>query len=336
MRKAVLPAALLVAAMALQAGAGLARAAVIEEIVASVNGQIITRSELEEREGQVMAQLSSRYVGDELDQQVERMKKNLLSDMIREMILLQRAEILGLELDKVFQQALSQLKEQQNIKTQEELDQILKQEGISKDELRQTLLRFNVPDIMINLEVREKISVTDQETSDYFEKHKEDFRVEENITVQEIVLTAEGRSTEELDKLAATVQEELKSGTPFNELVVKYWQAPSRFKDGEIGPFKRGDLSPEIESAVMTLKPGEVSAPITSKAGVHIIKMKTHAVAKDPNLEDSRKEIVARLKQAKFSEALEKYFKMLMETNRIDVNPNYKQYDERASPTRDS
>ena len=318
------------AVMICAAGVQPARAAVVEEIVAWVNGQIITRSELQEREGQVMAQLSSRFVGDELDQQVDRMKKNLLSDMIRELILLQRAEILGLELDKVYQQALTQLKEQQGIKTQEELDQVLKQEGISKDELRTTLLRFNVPDIMINLEVREKINVTDQEISDYFAQHKEDFRVEESFTVQEIVLTPEGRTPEELDKLAAAVEDEVKAGTAFNELVVKYSQAPSRFQDGEIGPFKRGDLAPQIETVALALKPGEVSAPIVTKAGIHIIKMKTYVTAKDPALEDARKDITAKLKQGRFTEALDKYFKMLMESNRVEVNPNYKQYDQRS------
>jgi len=163
------------------AAASRARAAVVEEIAAWVNGQIITRSELLARENQVMTQLSSRLVGDELDRQVETARGSLLNDMVRELILLQRAEILGLELEKVFQQALTQLKEQQGIKSQEELEVVLKEEGISKDELKDTLLRFNVPDIMVNLEVREKISVTDQEAADHFEKNREKYRVEEML-----------------------------------------------------------------------------------------------------------------------------------------------------------
>jgi parvulin-like peptidyl-prolyl isomerase len=310
--------------------ASLPRAAVIEEIAAWVNGQIITRSQLLERERQVVAQLSSRYVGDELDKEAERARANLLSDMIREVILLQRAEILGLELDKVFQQALSQLKEQQGIKTNEDLEALLKQEGITRQELRETLLRFNVPDIMVNLEVRDKISITDQEVTDYFEKHREDFRIEESFTVQEIVLTQEGRTPEELTRLGATVMEESKAGTPFNELVVKYSQAPSRFKDGMMGPLKRGDLSSEIESAALALQPGAVSEPISTKAGLHIIRLESHALAKDPNLTDARAHITSKLKQERFVVVLTEYFKNLMESNLIEVNANYKQYDQRS------
>src|SRR5262245_17326005 len=196
-----------IAALALCAILAPARAAVVEEIAASVNGRIITRSQLLQRESQLMSQLNSRYVGDELDRQIEQARGSLLTDMIREEVLIQRAEILGLELDKVFNQALTQLKEQQHIESQEELEKVLEDEGISKEELKDTLLRFNVPDIMVNLEVREKISVTDQEIEEQFAKNKENYRVEESFSIQEIVLTSEDRTTQDLNDLAAKVME---------------------------------------------------------------------------------------------------------------------------------
>jgi peptidyl-prolyl cis-trans isomerase SurA len=307
-----------------------ARADVVEEVAASVNGRIITRSELQERERVLEAQLASRYVGDELDHELARMRANLLTDMIREMILMQRAEILGLELDKVYQQALTQLKEQQGIKTNEELDQVLKKEGISKDELRESLLRFNVPDIMVNLEVRDKIVVTDAEIADYFDKNKETFRTEEQFTIREIVLTQEGRTAEELTQAGEQVLKELAAGTSFNELVVKYSQAPSRFQEGKMGPFKKGELASELETAALSLKEGEVSKAIPTRAGLHIIKLETHTLPKPPDLEASRGEITSRLKQMKFQTDLKNYFEMLLKSNRINVNPNYKQYDQRS------
>lgn len=324
----VAPPAKALAAVALCAAAAApaARAEIVEEIVASVNGQIITRSELLQRENTVIAQLSSRLVGDDLERQTEQARRTLLTDMIREVILLQRAEILGLELEKVFQQALTQLKEQQGIKTQEELDEVLKEEGISKDELKETLLRYNVPDIMVNLEVREKIAVTDPEVAEHFEKNREQYRTEESFAIQEIVLTQENRTPQELADLAAKVMEESRAGTPFNELVVKYSQAPSRFNDGKIGPLKRGDLAPELEAAALALKPGEVSEPRATRAGYHIVRLESYTAPKEPSLEEARPKIVSALKQQRFAEAIEKYFKMLHETNRIKINPNYKQY----------
>ncbi len=309
---------------------GSARAAVIEEIVAQVNGKIITRSQLMEREQQVMAQVSSRLVGDELDAAVDRARRTLLTDMIREEILLQRAEILGLELEKVFQQALQQLKENQGIKTQDELDEVLRNEGLTRDELRETLLRYNVPEIMINLEVRDKISVTEEEVSEYFDKHKDSFKIEESFTISEIVLSEEGLSGRELAELAARVEAELKSGAKFNEMVVKYSRAPSRFKDGKIGPVPKGDLASDIEKAAEALKPGEVSPPLKTRAGYHIIRLEEHVLPQDPTLENSKQRILGKLKQEKFTGELRKFFSSLMDTNLIKVNPNYKQYDDRT------
>jgi len=320
-------AAILVAAVCALAPA--ARAAVVEEIAASVNGRIITRTQLMQRETQILSQLNSRYVGDELDKKVEEARSSLLTDMIREEILIQRAEILGLELDKVFNQALTQLKEQQHIETQEELDKVLEEEGISREELKDTLLRFNVPDIMVNLEVREKISVTDKEIVEQFEKDKEKYRVEESFTIAEIVLTAEDRTPDELKELAAKVMEEVRAGAPYNELVVKYSQAPSRFQDGKMGPLKRGDLAAPIESAVLALKPGEVSEPIPTRAGIHIVRLDSYTAPQEPTLENARAKITTELKQQKFATGVEAYFKMLQETNRIEVNPNYKAYDKK-------
>lgn len=316
--------------LALFAPAAAVRAEVVEEIAAWVNGQIITRSELLAREDTLVAQLSSRFVGDQLDRELARMRRTLLTDMIRELVLLQRAENLGLELDKVYQQALNQLKEQQGIKTNEELDRVLKEEGISKEELRDTLLRFNVPDIMVNLEVREKISVTDEEVEAYFKKNREALATPEEITIREIVLTSEGRTPEELRALGAQVMEESRAGTKFEELVIKHSQAPSRFNEGLIGPVKRGDLMKELEQAALALQPGMISEPIPTRAGLHIVKLESHTQAKDPNLEEARGAILTRIKQEKFNAQLEGYLKSLMETNRIEVNPLYKQFDQRS------
>lgn len=304
-----------------------ARAAIVEEIAASVNGRIISRTRLLQRETQIMSQLHARFVGDELDKQVEQARGSLLTDMIREEVLIQRAEILGLELDKVFAQALTQLKEQQHIETQEELDKVLEEEGISKEELKETLLRFNVPDIMVNLEVRDKISVTDREVEEQFGKNKEKYRIEESFIIEEIVLTSEDRSQQELKDLAAKVMEEVRAGAPYNELVVKYSQAPSRFQDGKMGPLKRGELAAEIETVALALKPGEVSEPIPTRAGIHIVRLQSYTAPQEPTLENARPKITTELKQQKFAAGVENYFKMLQETNRIEVNANYKAYD---------
>ncbi|MFQ5701068.1 MAG: peptidyl-prolyl cis-trans isomerase [Acidobacteriota bacterium] len=318
----------ILAIVAAAIGVTSAHAVIVEEIAAWVNGKIITRSQLLERERAMVSQISARAVGADLDRQLERMRATLLSDMIREEILMQRAEILGLELDKVVKQATEQLKQQQGIKTNAELEALLEKEGISKDELKDTLLRFNVPDVMINLEVRDKIVVTDEEVEDYFASHRGQFQTPETFSIREIVFTKKEHPPEELDSLGAKVMEELEAGTPFNELVVKYSEAPSRFKDGLIGPVHRGDLVREIEEAVLSLDVGQVSGPIPTPAGVHIVKLESHTQAEDPDLDEARGKVIRLIKRQKFKQALTDYFDMLMKSNRIEVNPLYAKYNQ--------
>ena len=307
-----------------------AGAAVIEEIAAWVNGAIITRSQVLDREEAMVTQFSARYVGDELDSEIERMRGALLTDMIREEMLLQRAEILGLELDKVFEQALENLKQQQGIKTNDELDAVLKQEGLTRDELRETLLRFNVPDIMINLEVRDKIVVTDEDVEKYFKRNESEFRSEEEFSIREIVVQYSEHSAEEFKEILAKVKDEVGLGVPFSEMVVKYSEAPSRFNEGLIGQLHRGDLMRELEAAALSLEVGGVSDVIMTPAGFHVVMLESHTLPEEPDLEEARSSIVAKLKKEKFAEALLDYFDMLFETNRIEVNQLYKKYDQRS------
>jgi peptidyl-prolyl cis-trans isomerase SurA len=317
---------MLIALVALGAAGAPARAEVIEEVAAFVNGQILTLSEMVEREAQIRQQLSRQFEGSDLEAKMTEARKNLLTDMIRELLLVQRAEIMGLDLDKVYQQAVDNLKEQQGIKTNDEMNALLKQEGLTKEELRKMLLRFNVPDIMINLEVRQKITITDDEVKAYFEKHREEFRVEESYKIREVVLLSEGHTDQELRDIAAKVKAEHEAGTSFTELVLKYSEAPSRFQEGIIGPVSAADLSPALRAAVEKMKQGEVSEPIQMSHGLHIVQLDTKTEAKEPDADAMRAGIENKLRQEKFGGALEDYWQRLYKENRINVPPRYRAF----------
>lgn len=319
-------AVLALAAVLLAAFTGLARAEIIEEVVAWVNGQILTRSDLLERESQVLAQLSVQFSGAEFDERAVEVRKRILTDMVREVLLLQRAEIMGLDLDRVFKSALENLKEQQGIKTNDEMKKLLRQEGITNDELREILLRFNVPDIMINLEVRQKIVVSDEEVQGYFDEHREEFKMEETYTIREIVVLSEGHDRAGLEEIAGKIQTDLDAGLPFTEMVLKHSEAPSRFQEGSVGPLRAPDLTEELRGALRGLEEGGVAGPIWTPHGMHFVKMEARTEAKEPVLGDVRRGIEDRLKQLKFAGELEAFWERLYLENRIDVKPLYRAY----------
>lgn len=305
-----------------------ARAKIIEEVAAFVNGQIVTKSELEERMAQVKSQLSSQLSGMDLETQFATMRKTMLSDMIRELILLQRAEIMGLDLEKIYQQAVDNLKERQQIRTNDEFKELLKQEGIPEDELRTILLRYNVPDIMINLEVRQKIVVTPEEVERYYAAHRDEFLVEETYTFREVVILAENHEEGELEKIAGEMEADLAAGLPFSEAVLKYSDAPSRFQEGVVGPLKGEDLAPDIHRQLQTLAEGEVSGRIAMRHGLHYVQLQARTIAKQQTLEEVAQGIERMLQREKFPEELEAYWQRLYEENRIQVEPIYRVYAE--------
>jgi len=318
--------ALLAIALGAIASIAPARAEIIEEVAAFVNGQILTRSEMLDREAQIRQQLSRQFEGSELEEKITEARKSLLTDMIRELLLVQRAEIMGLDLDKVYQQAIDNLKEQQGIKTNDEMNALLKQEGMTQDDLRKILLRFNVPDIMINLEVRQKLVVADDELKAYFEKHRDEFRVEESYKLRELVLLSEGHSDKELEEIAGKIKAELAAGTPFPELVLKYSEAPSRFQEGIIGPMKAADLAPALRDTVSRMKQGEVSEAVETSHGIHFIQLDTKTDAKEPEFETVKTGIENKLKQEKFTTALDDYWQRLYRENRIVVPERYRAF----------
>jgi parvulin-like peptidyl-prolyl isomerase len=311
---------------ALLAAGGAARAEIIEEIVAFVNGEILSRSDLREREAQIRIQLGQQFAGEDLEVRMIDVRKNILTDMVRELLLIQRAEILGLDLDRVYKSALDNLKDQQGIKTNDEMRGLLRQEGITEEEMRKILLRYNIPDIMINLEVRQKILVLDEEVETYFKEHQSEFRVAETYKFREIVILAEGHEEGELEEIASKFQADLDQGLPFSEMVLKYSEAPSRFQEGIVGPLEAPDLSDVIRDALRPLKGGEIVGPIRTPHGLHFMQLEARTEAKEPVLEDVRRGIENKVKQEKFAGELEDYWEMLYRENRIDIPTLYRAY----------
>jgi peptidyl-prolyl cis-trans isomerase SurA len=318
--------ALALAAVIGLCGVASVRGEIIEEIAAFVNGQTLTKSELAEREAQVRAQLSRQLSGLDLESRFNELKKNILTDMIREVLLVQRAEIMGLDLEKIYKQAVDNLKQQQSINTNDEFKALLRQEGIDEPELKKILLKFNVPDIMINLEVRQKIVVTPGEVEEYFNGHISEFRVEETYKFREIVILAEGHEEPEMQEIAGKLQAELDGGLAFAEAVLKYSEAPSRFQEGVIGPLPAEDLAPELRDAMNDLEAGKVAGPIRMRHGLHYVQLEARTSAKEPNLEEVRAGIEMKLKRERFPLELEAYWKSLYEENRIRIKPIYVAY----------
>jgi len=303
-----------------------ARAAIVEEIVAKVNNRIISKSEFEERSTYILKQIYQQYSGDELDRQLRDAQESMLSNMITELLLLDRAESL-LDLSKVRKNLVDDFRKQQNITSDDDLEKVLKDQGMKRKDLEEQLIRLAVPQEIINYEVRRKISVSEAEIKEYYDAHQKDWETAPTVSFNEIAMFYEDANRPEvLSRAQGVVREARGGGTDFGELVQKYSEAPSKESGGFLGPLAAADLHPAIAEAAFKLQTGDVSDPIDTGRSYQVIRLvgKTDRVVKTQ--EDMREAIVKAVRDAKFRPRYDHYIKKLWKENQIEVLPKYEHY----------
>jgi len=303
-----------------------ARAAIVEEIVAKVNNRIISKSEFEERSTYILKQIYQQYSGDELDRQLRDAQESMLSNMVTELLLLDRAESL-LDLSKVRKNLVDDFRKQQNIASDDDLEKALKDQGMKRKDLEEQLVRMAVPQEIINYEVRRKISVSEAEIKDYYDAHQKGWETAPTVSFNEIAMFYEDANRPEvLSRAQGVVREARGGGTDFGELVQKYSEAPSKESGGFLGPLGAADLHPAIAEAAFKLQAGDISDPIDTGRSYQVIRLvgKTDRVVKTQ--ENVRELIVKAVRDAKFRPRYDHYIKKLWKENQIEVLPKYERY----------
>jgi len=299
-----------------------ARAEILEEVVAKVNNSIITRTDYEERMGLYRQQMSEKYSGEELDKKMASGREAILHNMVIENLLVQRAEVL-LDMDKVRKNLIDDFKKNQKIENDEELDRLLKEQKLTRQSLLETLVRLNIPQEIINYEVRRKISIPDKEVLAYYLEHKPEFTRPERVTLREIVILFEDATREEARARVDAIRREMDAGAAFETLVERESQSASKERGGLVGPFVRGEMREELERAAFSLEPGQLAGPIESARGFHLLKMEGREPEEVTPLEKAKDGIASRLREARFQEKIDEYLKKLWKDNFIYVYPRF-------------
>jgi len=278
-----------------------ARAELVEEIVAWVNGDIITLTDLDDEQQTSIADAYRRFAGEELDRQVQRIRDELLLNLIDRKILLHRAAMLY-DVDKMGEVFLDGFRRQQEIESDDELNRILEQEGMTFDELKEKLVELFAPDEVLRFEVSGRISVGDKEVEAYYAENQEEFLVAGEASICEIVLLADTAEKREArrEELAA-IQKRIADGESFEELATELSEAGTRESGGMMKGLTRGDLSEQLEEFVFTLPVGAVSEPLETAYGFHIIKIEARREDVVAPLEEIREQVRATLEEKTYA-----------------------------------
>jgi parvulin-like peptidyl-prolyl isomerase len=304
----------------------------VNEIVARVNNDIITRADylsaIEAFKEELKRQMQNKSEA-EFNAEYERLKSGVLDYMIDDMLLEQKAKELGLDVEAEVNQQMLQIAKDSNLKGVAELEQAMKSQGMDPESARSTVRKRIQQQIVMQREVLQPIfsRMTEKERRDFYEKHKEAFTTPGEVTLSEIFLPLEGHTAAEVEQRARRLVAELRAGQSFVEAVKINSPAnrATRGQDGKMGAFKAGDLNPDITAAISTLKVGEVTEPIRQQDGFQIIRVDDRKAATVRPFEDPevQRQVGSAATMEQAEDARKKYLKKLREDAFVDIAKGY-------------
>ncbi len=336
----------------------LSSAQVVEEIIARVNNQIITRSEFQRSKDQLRDEVKQQDANNPDSVYTER-EKDVLRDLIDQQLLLEKGKDLGITGDTDLIKRLDQMRKDMKLDTMEDLEKAATAQGISYEDFKQNMRNQIITQKVIGEEVGSHLSVSKEAEQKFYDEHKNEMERPESIRLSEILVApkkaasqpaadaagSDGanakpdpakQAADEAAALAAAeskandLLKQIRDGAAFEDVAKKNSDGPTAAQGGDLGEFQRGKLAKELEDKTFAMKAGEVTDVIRTKQGYVILKVVSHQQAGIPPLKDVEHRVQDALYYQQLQPALRTYLTKLREEAYIDIRQGYA--DSGASP----
>jgi parvulin-like peptidyl-prolyl isomerase len=335
-------AVLAVAVALVSLGATMRAGEIIEQIVVKVNGDILTKTELETREVAALRQRNQANLSDqELKKAIADVTPQILVDTIDEMLILQRGRDLGYKLgDDQFKDILDRIKKENKIETEDQFDSALKQEGLTLPDLRKSIERNMIIQRVQQNEVMGKITVSEDEARRYYEGHKNEFLSPTTLMIREmlVAVTSDGKTLnvakdEEAKAKAEALRARVVAGENLEKLATSENDAASKANGGLIGPVKLDELDPGLRKVFEPMKTGDITPVLRTSRGYQFFKVETKSESSVIPFDQARDQIGNKVGQTKQRGEFQKFLarirsEALIEWKNLDLK---KLYDQRVA-----
>ena len=305
---------------------------VVEEIIARVNNEIITRSELEKSKEQAAEEAqqscNGRCTPEQLQVATEDAQKYALRDLIDQSLLAQRGKDMSISVETDVVKQLDEIRIKNNLKDLDDLEKAVTSQGINWEDFKSNIRNRLLTQEVIRREVGSHINITHDEEMKYYEEHKKDFVRPEQVALRAIEVSTEGKKESEVPELktkAEKLQQRVKDGEDFGELAKHFSDGPGETpkQGGFMGVYKRGELSKEFEDKVFTMKKNEMTDVIETKQGYLILQVLEHFDEGEQSFDKVENEIMDHLYNQKMEPAMREYLKTLREQSYVVIKPGY-------------
>ena len=295
-------------------GAGGTQQEILEQIVVKVNGDLLTKSQIDERVRVTRGLAADAVAPDGPDAPLlanPDVLPGILSDAVDELLLLQRADDLAIGVaESEIDGMLVTIKAQSNVETDEAFEALLTAEGITLASLRERARRQMLIE-RTRQQLFRRISVTDEEARRYFDAHRREFAYPASVTFRElfVAIPPHGLSLDTIRDAAlvkfVAAGDRLAKGMDFDQAAREYSEAPSGADGGLVKATVLDHLDPAVRKALAALRPGVVSHPVRTGDGYRFLKLEAVTASVASVFSEARDEILQQLLETRRNEALE-------------------------------
>ena len=299
---------------------------VLEQVLVKVNGDIITKTELEAKQIAALRERFNSPVDAQALQNDEALKKALLEvtpellvNSIDELLLTQLGREKGYTLsDEAFGEWLTAMRKENNLQDEAKFQAALKQEGMTVDVLRKQMERATIIRNVQQSEVGQKLQITEEEARQYYVSHKNEFVEPATVTLREIFIevptTTQGGEAgvkvgaeDDAKKEAEAAYARAKAGEDFGKVAAELSDSASKANGGLIGPLPLADISDSLRATLETLKPGDVVPPARNAKGFQILKLEAMTKSEAQPFESVRDLVADKVYEARAQAEMRKF-----------------------------
>ncbi len=296
--------------------------AVVDRVVAVVNQEIITLSEVEKWINPLKQEIVTK---DRLEkrERIEALCRQALEKLIEEKLIDQEVKKSGIKISsKEIETTLEEVK-RRNAVTQEDLEKALAVEGLTLETYKKQVEKGLQRQKLINWSVKVEEKPGEKELREFYQKNVGRYRTNETYRPGHILFVIpKGATPEEIREIRKEGQKvlmKIKGGEDFGEMAFLYSQDASSRNRGDLGYFKKGELFPVFEREALRLKVGEVSEIVRTEFGFHIIKLLDRKGVEPLPFEEVGEKVKADYYEGEMEKALKQYLSTLKEKSVIEI-----------------
>jgi peptidyl-prolyl cis-trans isomerase SurA len=286
----------------------------IDRIVAIVNDDIVTLSELRYLLEPYIAQIKARgYSPEQERKMLYKVRQDLLNQLIDEKLTDHEIQKANIQVSETEIDSMIERIKEARLLTDEELRQALEKEGIAFEEYRKRMKEQILRTKLVNREIKSKIVITKEDIKSFYDSHPELHGGEEAYHLRNIVMTVSnaGEKQPVYEKMEM-ILERLESGESFKDMAQRFSESSAARDGGDLGVFKMETLSPQIQAAIKDLNPGEFTPVLDTDQGYQILYIEERTRTPGKSLDEVSNEIREKL----YNEIVNRKFELWLENLR--------------------